>query len=134
MIVNIADSNGVRDVFDAPGSPLLPPSTPLTLLVNRGTASAAEVLSGALQDNGRALLLGERTFGKGVIQTTVELSDGSGVNVTVAKYQTPSGRDIHQVGIQPDGPSPLPADTKAEGGAFCEALGPEVAARLWARG
>lgn len=132
--MNIADSNGVRDVFEAPGSPLLPVSTPLTLLVNRGTASAAEVLSAALQDNGRALLLGERTYGKGVIQTTVELSDGSGVNVTVAKYQTPGGRDIHQVGIQPDGPSPLPADSKAEGGAFCAALGPEVAAKLWARG
>lgn len=75
---------------------LLKPSTPLTVLVNSGTASAAEVLAGALRDNNRALILGERTFGKGLIQTTVPLSDGSAVNVTVAKYQTPSGIDIHK--------------------------------------
>lgn len=65
--------------------------------MNSGTASAAEVLAGALRDNNRALILGERTFGKGLIQTTVPLSDGSAVNVTVAKYQTPSGIDIHKV-------------------------------------
>ena len=58
--------------------------------MNGGTASAAEVLAGALQDNGRARLVGERTFGKGLIQTLVPLSDGAGVAVSVAKYQTPN--------------------------------------------
>ena len=78
-----------------------PPKTPLVVLVNRGTASASEVLSGALKDNGRAVLAGENTFGKGLIQTLVELSDGSAVAVTVAKYQTPAGIDINKIGIKP---------------------------------
>lgn len=107
VIVYIADSAGVRDVVEAEGKALLPGKKPLTVLVNSGTASAAEVLAGALRDNNRALILGERTFGKGLIQTTVPLSDGSAVNVTVAKYQTPSGIDIHKVGIFPDGKLPV---------------------------
>lgn len=57
----------------------------------------AQVLAGALKDNGRARIVGERTFGKGLIQTVVELSDGSGVAVTVARYQTPAGTDINKV-------------------------------------
>lgn len=61
-----------------------------------------QVLAGALQDNGRAKIVGEKTFGKGLIQTIVELSDGSGVAVTVARYQTPLGTDINKKGIQPD--------------------------------
>lgn len=60
------------------------------------------MLAGALQDNGRAKVVGEKTFGKGLIQTIVELSDGSGVAVTVARYQTPLGTDINKKGIQPD--------------------------------
>lgn len=60
------------------------------------------MLAGALQDNGRAKIVGEKTFGKGLIQTIVELSDGSGVAVTVARYQTPLGTDINKIGIQPD--------------------------------
>jgi C-terminal peptidase prc len=121
VVVYIADSDGVRDIFDAAGPPVVPASLPLAVLVDKGTASAAEVLAGALRDNGRARLLGERTFGKGIIQTTVELSDGSAVNVTVAKYQTPSGADINKVGISPDAPAPLPDAPPAPAG-FCEAL------------
>ena len=71
-------------------------------LVNGGTASASEILAGALQDNGRSTLLGNRTFGKGLIQTLTNLSDGSGLAVTVAGYVTPSGRDIQDAGIEPD--------------------------------
>jgi C-terminal processing protease CtpA/Prc len=63
VVVYIADSEGVRDIFDAPGPPVVPASLPLAVLVDKGTASAAEVLAGALRDNGRARLLGERTFG-----------------------------------------------------------------------
>jgi C-terminal peptidase prc len=133
VVVNIADSNGVRDVFDSPGEPLLAATTPLALLVDGGTASAAEVLAGALRDNGRAALLGERTYGKGIIQTTVALSDGSAVNVTLARYQTPSGADIQRIGIAPDAPSPLPSPPPATPSAFCDALTPERVAALLAQ-
>ena len=75
---------------------------PIVTLVNGGTASASEILAGALQDNGRSQLLGSRTFGKGLIQTLTNLSDGSGLAVTVAGYMTPSGRDIQNQGIEPD--------------------------------
>jgi carboxyl-terminal processing protease len=75
---------------------------PLVLLVDSGTASSSEILSGALQDNGRAKLVGTKTFGKGLIQQVYTLTDGSGLAVSIAKYQTPSGRDIHKIGIQPD--------------------------------
>ncbi|NEQ73788.1 MAG: PDZ domain-containing protein [Okeania sp. SIO2C9] len=76
--------------------------SPLVVLTNQGTASASEILAGALQDNGRALLVGERTFGKGLIQSLFDLSDGSGLAVTVAKYETPNHTDINKQGIMPD--------------------------------
>ena len=82
---------------------------PLLTLVNSGTASASEILAGALQDNGRSELMGSRTFGKGLIQTLIGLGgDGSGLAVTVARYVTPSGRDIQNLGIEPDQPLPAP--------------------------
>ncbi len=93
-IVYISDSDGVRDVFKADGTAIVPAS-PLTLLVDKATASASEVLA----DSRRARILGETTFGKGLIQTLVPLSDGSAVSVTVARYQTPSGTNIVKVGI-----------------------------------
>merc|ERR1739848_258445 len=75
---------------------------PMAVLVDSGTASASEVLSGALKDNSRAVVVGdEATFGKGLVQTTVGLSDGSGLAITVARYLTPSGTDINKVGISP---------------------------------
>jgi len=75
---------------------------PLTVLVNQGTASSSEILAGALQDNGRAKLVGETTFGKGLIQSLFDLEGGSGLAVTVAKYETPNHRDINKLGIIPD--------------------------------
>ena len=82
---------------------------PLVTLVNGGTASASEILAGALQDDQRSPLLGGRTFGKGLIQTLISLGgDGSGLAVTVARYVTPSGRDIQNLGIEPDQPLPEP--------------------------
>ncbi|XP_061963330.1 carboxyl-terminal-processing peptidase 3, chloroplastic isoform X2 [Populus nigra] len=75
---------------------------PLVVLVNEGSASASEILAGALHDNGRAILVGHKTFGKGKIQSVTELHDGSALFVTVAKYLSPALHDIDQVGIMPD--------------------------------
>ncbi|XP_019058372.1 PREDICTED: carboxyl-terminal-processing peptidase 3, chloroplastic isoform X2 [Tarenaya hassleriana] len=75
---------------------------PLVVLVNEGSASASEILAGALHDNGRAILVGHRTFGKGKIQSVTELQDGSALFVTVAKYLSPSLQEIDRVGIAPD--------------------------------
>ena len=100
-LVLIADSDGVRDVVEAEGQ-AIDTKTPMVVLVNKGTASASEVLAGALKDNKRASIAGENSFGKGLIQTLVELSDGSAVTVTVSKYQTPNGIDINKKGIEPD--------------------------------
>ena len=79
-----------------------PDTSPMTVLINRSTASAAEVVAGALQDRNRAVVLGEKSYGKGTVQELVDLFDGSQIEFTVGKYRTPSGRIIDQVGIQPD--------------------------------
>lgn len=78
------------------------PESPIVVLINGGTASAAEIVSGALHDNKRALLLGTRTFGKGSVQTIVPLKDGSALKLTIAKYYTPDGESIQATGIVPD--------------------------------
>jgi len=75
---------------------------PLIILVNKGSASASEIVAGAVKDNKRGLILGTKTFGKGSVQTVINLEDGSGVALTTAKYYTPSGICIHNIGISPD--------------------------------
>jgi carboxyl-terminal processing protease len=99
-VVYTVNRQGIQESFDASDRALT--NAPLVVLVNQGTASASEILAGALQDNGRAVLVGERTFGKGLIQSLFSLSDGSGLAVTVAKYETPLHHDINRQGIQPD--------------------------------
>src|SRR5512138_2975815 len=78
------------------------PAYPMIVLVNKGTASASEIVAGALQDHGRAVIMGTPTFGKGSVQTIIELEDGSGLKLTVARYYTPKNRSIQELGITPD--------------------------------
>ena len=104
-IVYTVNRQGTMGSFEAMGDALT--KDPLVVLVNQGTASASEILAGALKDNGRAIILGEKTFGKGLIQSLFDLSDGAGLAVTVAKYETPSHKDINKLGIVPDQVVPL---------------------------
>ena len=99
-IVSTRTREGIRDVRRATGSAIT--DKPVVVLVNEGSASASEILSGALQDNNRAKLVGQKTFGKGLVQSVRGLADGSGITVTIAKYLTPKGTDIHKNGIKPD--------------------------------
>ncbi|MCK4802691.1 peptidase S41, partial [bacterium] len=75
---------------------------PLVILVNRGSASGSEIVAGCVQDWKRGIILGEKTFGKASVQSLMPLSDGSGLRLTTAKYYTPNGRLIHDIGIIPD--------------------------------
>ena len=75
---------------------------PIVVLINKGSASASEILAGALRQNNKAILVGETSFGKGSVQTIVPLSDGSAMRLTTSKYYTPNGISIHEKGIVPD--------------------------------
>jgi carboxyl-terminal processing protease len=87
---------------------------PIAILVNGGTASAAEIVSGAMKDTKRAVIVGEKTFGKGSVQSIIELENGEGLRLTTARYYTPSGITIHEKGIQPQVELEISADDESK--------------------
>lgn len=104
-IVSIRYRDGKEEVYRSKGHAS---DVPVVVLVDKGSASAAEILAGALQESAGVKLIGDTTFGKGVVQTTVDLGDGSLVKYTEAEWLTPAGHQIHKVGIKPDFAVQLP--------------------------
>ncbi len=100
LIIYTEDKNGNRDEYVGDGKNEF--KKPMVILVNGNSASAAEIFSGALKDYGKATLVGEKTYGKGVVQVVVPMADGSAVKLTTAKYYLPNGECIHGEGIEPD--------------------------------
>ncbi|KGF89795.1 S41 family peptidase [Prochlorococcus marinus] len=100
IIVSTLSKDGLKEIKRGNGQALT--KKPLVVLVNEGSASASEIVSGAIKDNKRGKLIGKKTFGKGLVQSMRTLVDGSGLTVTVAKYLTPNGIDINKSGIIPD--------------------------------
>ena len=106
-IVTTKDKSGkILQSFDASNKHTM--DEPMVVLVNGNSASASEIFAGALKDTGKAKLVGTNTFGKGIVQSVIPLSDGTAIKLTIAKYFTPNGNDIHEVGIAPDYEVELP--------------------------
>lgn len=109
VLLRVQRRGGIEEARRAPGDEAKA-SRPVVILMNGGTASSSEVLAGALSDLGIAQLMGERSFGKGVIQSVVPLQDGGALRLTTATYRTPNGRDIHGQGLPPDMKTPTEGD------------------------
>ena len=120
-IVRIVDRTGSAEQIDANYTALT--SRPLAVLADGNSASASEILTGALKDNHRAIVVGTQTFGKALVQSVNPLSDGSGINVTIAHYYTPAGLDINHRGITPNIVSPLTQQQQQELSTHPEELG-----------
>lgn len=107
VVVYTIDRQGIEEAYTVGENNQALTHDPLVVLVDKGSASASEVLAGALHDNQRAKLVGEKTYGKGSIQSLFELEDGAGLAVTIAHYETPSHKNINKVGLEPDIPVKL---------------------------
>ncbi|PIQ26409.1 peptidase S41 [bacterium (Candidatus Blackallbacteria) CG17_big_fil_post_rev_8_21_14_2_50_48_46] len=107
-IVRVVDRQNQETLHMATGLPIFNPSYDVIVLINNGTASAAEIVAGSMQEHGRALLVGKQSFGKGLVQNLLSLSEGSGLSLTTSKYLTSHGNDIHGKGIHPDFEVDLP--------------------------
>lgn len=105
------DKNGKEEVKKSENDPII--KEPIIILTNENTASASEILAGALKDLGKAKIVGTKTYGKGVIQQILSISDGSGIKITVEEYQTPNHNKINKIGITPDETVELPEDVKS---------------------
>lgn len=99
-IVSTVDRDGYKETQNSLSQVIT--DQPIVVLINGGSASASEILSGALKDNGRATIVGKKSFGKGLVQEINKLPDGSALHITIQKYLTPNGTDIHKKGITPD--------------------------------
>ena len=99
-IIITVDKNGKEEITKSKDNPII--NIPIVILVNENTASASEILTGALQDNEKAIVIGNNTYGKGVIQELYSLKDGSGLKVTTSEYYTPNRNKINKIGITPD--------------------------------
>lgn len=119
-------NDGSRETYRVETAPRAP-NWPTAVLVDGATASAAEIVAGALQDRGRAQLVGEKTYGKGSVQLIRDLSDGSSMHVTVARWQTPNGHEINGVGLAPDVEAPHLDDSDAPLAAAIRLLTADVA-------
>ena len=100
LLVYIEDKNGNRNEYRSDAERFV--SLPIVVLINGESASASEIFAGAIKDYEYGTLIGTKTFGKGIVQTVFPLSDGDAVKLTTAKYFTPNGNYIHEVGIEPD--------------------------------
>ena len=105
------DKNNNETVKKAKTDPII--NMPIVILTNENTASASEILAGALKDLGKAKTVGTKTYGKGVIQQILSLSDGSGLKITIEEYQTPNRKKINKIGIEPDEKVELPDSVKS---------------------
>ena len=112
VILYEVDKNNNETVEKSENNPII--NMPIIVLTNENTASSSEILAGALKDNGKAKIVGEKTYGKGVIQQLLTLPDGSGLKITSEEYLTPNKTKINGVGIEPDETIKLPDTVKNE--------------------
>ncbi|MCW2279220.1 S41 family peptidase [Heliophilum fasciatum] len=106
-VVYVVDNRGVEEIYNTTHTQI---DLPVVVLVNEGSASASEIVAGAIKDSGTGSLVGNKTFGKGIVQSVIQLDAGSAVKLTTAKYLTPKKNDIHKIGIEPDVKVELPKD------------------------
>jgi len=111
IILITKDKEGNEDIEKSKNNPII--NIPVVILTNENTASASEILTAALKENEKATIVGEKTYGKGVIQELISLYDGSGIKVTTEEYYTPNGNKINKIGIDPDKKVSLPDDLKS---------------------